>query len=182
MRFMKLLHDAVRFAAKQHRGQERDGPVPLPYITHPLDVMNRLRYAGRVEDEAILAAAALHDLVEECDVTFDDLEERFGERVAGLVRELTRREPTDRETAGMSDEQIADLRSQWLLDEIARQSPDAQQVKLADRLSNLTAALATRTGEKRERYVRQSERILGIIPRDVNPHLWDELERLVASA
>jgi (p)ppGpp synthase/HD superfamily hydrolase len=173
------LQRAVRWAAKLHRGQDRDGPAALPYITHPIDVMNLLRYVAKVEDEAILAAAALHDVVEECGVSFEEIERRFGPKVAGLVKELTRREPSEQEVSGLDEEGIANLRSRILLEEIGRQSPEAQRVKLADRLSNLRGAYATRTGAKLNRYVEQSRAILKIIPRKVSPPLWDEIRALL---
>lgn len=176
---LSLLQDAVRFAAKAHRGQDRDGSAALPYITHPIDVMNRLRYDAGVEDEEILAVGALHDVVEECEVEFEELADRFGERVSGLVRELTRSEPTAAETAHLSEEEIVELRSQMLLADIAKMSPEAQLVKLADRASNLNASLKTRSGEKRARYTRQSYLILETIPREVSPALWDGIQEML---
>lgn len=173
------LQRAVRWAAKLHRGQDREGTSPLPYITHPIDVMNRLRYLAQEEDEEILCAAALHDVVEECGTPFAEIEERFGARVAGLVKELTRQEPTEEETAGLAEDQVAALRSRMLLDEIAEMSADAQRVKLADRLSNLSSYLVTRRGEKLARYVRQSYMMLEIVPREVSPALWDGIQEVL---
>lgn len=156
--------------------------MPLPYITHPMEVVARLRYGGAVVDEDVLAAAILHDIVEECGVSLSELKERFGPRVAALVGELTRTEPSHEETAGLAPGEVAGLRSATLLQEIGRQSADAQSIKLADRLSNLCAALATRSGERRARYIQQSRRILEIVSRDVNPALWDELDAMVKRA
>lgn len=179
---LSILQDAVRFAAKHHRGQDRDGDAALPYITHPIDVMNRLRYQAGVEDLEILAAAALHDVIEECGVALDEIESRFGPRVAGLVGELTRSEPTPEEIAGLEPEAVIEFRSRMLLEDIAKMSPDAQIVKLADRGSNLYASLSTRSGEKRARYVRQSYLILETVPREVSPPLWDAIQTLLAQA
>ena len=174
------LQRAVRWAAKQHKGQDRDGPTPLPYITHPVDVMNALRYRAKNEDEDILAAAALHDVIEECGVPLSTIEEKFGKRTAKLVSEMTRREPSDEKTAKMTEGQIAELRNKMLLEDIAKMGHDAWLIKLADRLSNLQGALATRTGEKLDRYIRQSEEILLIIPRSVSPPLWDGIKELLS--
>jgi len=179
---LTLLQEAVRFAAKHHRSQDRDGSAALPYITHPIDVMNRLRYVAGVEDLEILAAAALHDVIEECGVAPEEIEDRFGARVAGLVSELTRSEPTVEETSGLDPEAIVELRSRMLLEDIARMSPDAQIVKLADRGSNLYASLRTRSGEKRTRYIRQSYLILETIPREVSPPLWDAIQQMLLGA
>ena len=177
-----VLHKAIKWAEKLHRGQDRDGPSPLPYLTHPVDVACKLRYLGRVEDATDLCAALLHDVVEECGVAPAKIAKRFGAEVEGLVRELTRTEPTQGEAAGLTPEQLWEVRSRMLLDDIRRMSARAQRIKLADRLSNLEAALATRSGEKLARYVRQSYLILEAIPRDVSPPLWDAIRSLLEGA
>ncbi|MCX7799659.1 MAG: HD domain-containing protein [Fimbriimonadales bacterium] len=174
-----VLHRAAKWAEKLHRGQERDGPAPLPYVTHPMDVACKLRYLGGVEDPVDLCAALLHDVTEECGVGLAKVGKKFGEEVASLVRELTRTEPDEERRAGLSPEELWELRSSLLLDDIRRMSPRAQRIKLADRLSNLECALATRSGEKRERYVRQSYLILEAIPRETCPPLWDAVRRLL---
>lgn len=169
---MHDLQKAIEFAAAAHRGQWREGDPPLPYITHPIDVLAKLRYVGEVKDPAMLCAAVLHDLVEETDVTLAQIAELFGEDVADLVRQLTRQEPTAEETAGMTKAEIWKLRSCMLLEEIrTQQDPRAQAVKLADRLANLEEAYRTKKGEKLDRYVAQSKEILKIVPPEVNPKL-----------
>ena len=109
----------------------------------------------------------------------DELAVRFGSRVAGLVGELTRSEPTAEEIASLSEAEVVELRSRMLLADIAKMSPEAQLVKLADRASNLNASLKTRSGEKRARYVRQSYLILETIPREVSPVLWDGIQEML---
>jgi (p)ppGpp synthase/HD superfamily hydrolase len=172
---------AIRWAAKRHEGQERDGEYALPYITHPIEVLVNLRYVGGVTDEDLLCGAILHDTIEESGVDPDDIEEKFGRRVRDLVVELTRREPTAEEIEGMSSEEIWQLRADMLLEEIGRMSPAAQRVKLADRLSNLREGIRTKWGEKLVRYLGHSALILETIPREVNPPLWDAIRELLAS-
>jgi 5'-deoxynucleotidase YfbR-like HD superfamily hydrolase len=96
-----------------------------------------------------------------------------------LVRELTRSEPSPEEIAGMSKDEIAELRSRTLLDEIKQMGPEAQLVKLADRLSNLTSYVVTRKGKKLDRYLKQSKEVLKIIPRKKAPAIWDEIDGLL---
>lgn len=175
-----LLEAAVEFACAAHRGQLRDGESPLPYITHPMDVLNKVRYIGRIEDEAILSAAALHDVVEESEVTGDEIRERFGSRIADLVRELTRTEPHPSELEGLSKPQIWQKRSAMLLADIAEMSPEAMIVKLADRLSNLEGAYATKKGDKLNRYLDQTFEILRIIPQRINPPLWEAIQAMLS--
>ena len=76
-----LFESAVQFAMVAHRGQKRkDGTV---YILHPMEVATIV--GTLTNDEAVLAAAVLHDTVEDTDVTADDLLRTFGPRVAALV-------------------------------------------------------------------------------------------------
>lgn len=151
----------------------------MPYVFHPVEVMLRLRQTGGVTDEAMLVAALLHDVVEETGTTLDEIKERFGEDVAQLVSELTRREPDPTETAGLDRDALWRLRADMLIEDVARMSPRAMAVKLCDRISNLEEAGRTRRGKKLERYVWQSERFLETIPRRVHPALWDELKATV---
>ncbi|MCG9895498.1 MAG: HD domain-containing protein [Fimbriimonadaceae bacterium] len=179
---MTLLHRATLFAAEAHPGQDRDGEAALPYLHHPLEVARNLRWVAGVTDPEMLAAALLHDVVEETGRTLEELEDRFGTRVAGLVRELTRTEPSAEQTEGLSRDEVRELRSRMLLEEIARMSPEAQIIKLCDRLSNLEEAGWTRSEKRYRRYVKQSRRFLEIIPRTVNPPAWDRLRQEIAAA
>ena len=119
-----MLNDAVRFAAEAHEGQTRKGSG-LPYIVHPLEVMQILLRHG-VEDEETLVAAVLHDAVEDTKVTIADVRERYGERVASIVAAVTK--PAD----ATKEEQ------KRVAKELLRDGPPAARVvKMADRLSNL---------------------------------------------
>lgn len=171
----KRLDKAIQLAAKWHAGEERDGEHPLPYITHPMEVLVNLRYVGGVTDEDLLCAAALHDVIEETDATPEEIEAAVGPRVRDLVRELTRQEPGKREIQGLTKEEIWQLRADMLLQEIAKMSPDAQRVKLADRLSNVREGKRTKLGDKLVRYLAHTHLILQTVPREVNPALWDAI-------
>jgi (p)ppGpp synthase/HD superfamily hydrolase len=172
----KRLDKAIQLAAKWHAGEERDGENPLPYITHPMEVLVNLRYVGGVTDEDMLCAAALHDVLEESDATPEEIAAAVGARVRDLVQELTRREPTKKETAGLTKEEVWQLRADMLLTEIARMSHAAQAVKLADRLSNVREGKRTKLGQKLERYLAHTYLILETVPREVNPALWDAIQ------
>lgn len=77
---------AIIFATESHSGQMRKDGV-TPYIVHPLGVAESVRRHGGTEAQYI--AALLHDTVEDCEVTLDDIRARFGLEVADLVSELT---------------------------------------------------------------------------------------------
>ena len=169
------LQDAVLWAAELHAGQWREGEGSLPYITHPIEVLTLLRFTGDVTDDDLLCVAALHDVIEETGMTLKDVKKRFGDRVASLLGEVTREEPTAERVSGMTKDEIWALRSGLLLAEISKMSPDAQKVKLADRLSNVCGAFQSKKGKKLRRYLEQTEEILKIIKREVNPGLWDAI-------
>lgn len=179
---MKKLAKAIKFAQKAHKHQWRDGEPALPYITHPVDVVNKLAYVGRVVDEELLCVGALHDLLEETDIELGTIEEKFGSRIASLVKELTREEPSEKLSQTLSEEARYELRNKLLLADVKKMGSEAQVVKLADRLSNLAAAEVTREGLKLERYRTQSREILMLIPRERNGSLWDAIDRILQSS
>lgn len=81
--------EANAFAFKAHDGQLRNGVLKLPYITHPLEVANILAANGFADDYNVLAAALLHDVLEDTDVTPEELDEKFGATVFDLVLQVT---------------------------------------------------------------------------------------------
>ncbi len=117
---MGLINEATAFAAHKHIRQFRRNGL-TPFVAHPVSVMNRLIRHG-VRDREVLAAAVLHDTLEDTDTTFEELETKFGPRVAELVDELTR-EP------GESKDDYMRL--------FEYTSPDACIIKLSDRIDNL---------------------------------------------
>jgi guanosine-3',5'-bis(diphosphate) 3'-pyrophosphohydrolase len=124
-----LVVRAAEFAANQHRMQRRkDGETP--YINHPLGLMRVLADEGGVRDPELLAAAALHDVVEDCGVSVETLETHFGARVAGIVAEVT------------DDKKLAKAeRKRRQVEKAPHLSHEARLLKLADKISNLTDIL-----------------------------------------
>lgn len=80
------LHEAIIFAAKAHKGQVRKG-TDIDYLTHPMEVLQILTQMGA--DDELLIAGVLHDVVEDTDVTIDEIREKFGHGVAVLVEQHT---------------------------------------------------------------------------------------------
>ncbi len=86
--FSRLLR-AVVFAARAHRNQWRkDGQTP--YVSHVFRVCLTVRQVFGVDDDDVLAAALLHDTIEDTNTDFDDIETHFGPQIAGWVRALTK--------------------------------------------------------------------------------------------
>lgn len=178
---MTRLHAALLYAVELHAGQDREGDSPLPYLHHPLDVCHKARWLCGCQDEDVLCATLLHDALEECACTLADLDQRFGPRTAGLVGELTRREPSKSETRGLGKEEVWRLRTTLLLEEIRAMSPPAQMIKLCDRLSNLGEAEQTRSGLRLHRYIVQSRLVLRACSPASAPPAWDALDARVAA-
>ena len=122
----RLLIDALAFAADKHRTQRRKDPEASPYINHPIALARVLSVEGRVRDVKVLAAAVLHDTLEDTKTTYEELHERFGPAIAGIVREVT-----DDKTLLPAE------RKRLQIEHAGELSHRARLVKLADKISNL---------------------------------------------
>ena len=122
-----LLDRAILFAVQAHAGTPRRGKG-FPYVVHPMEAM--VIAATMTDDQEILAAAALHDVVEDTEVTLDELRARFGERVAGLV---------DTESDRFGEGLDWRTRKEEALKRLREASRDGKIVALGDKLSNMRA-------------------------------------------
>lgn len=126
-----LLDRAIIFAVQAHHNTERRGKG-FPYIVHPMEAVEIV--STITADQELLAAAALHDTIEDTDVTVEQLREAFGDRVAELVHA-----ESDQFTEGVSEEDSWHDRKQAAIDRLAAASHDAKIVALGDKLSNMRA-------------------------------------------
>ena len=126
-----LLDRAIVFAVKAHHNTERRGKG-FPYIVHPLEAVEIV--ATITPDQELLAAAALHDTIEDTDVTVEDIRREFGDRIAELVHA-----ESDQFTEGVSEEDSWHDRKQAAIDRLATAPYDAKIVALGDKLSNMRA-------------------------------------------
>ena len=126
-----VLDRAIIFAVKAHSGTERRGKG-YPYIVHPLEAVEIV--ATMTKDQELLAAAALHDTVEDTDVTVEQIREEFGDRVAELVAS-----ESDEMPVGVSEEDSWHDRKQAAIDRLSKASREAKMVALGDKLSNMRA-------------------------------------------
>lgn len=126
-----LLDRAILFAVKAHHDTERRGKG-FPYIIHPMEAVEIV--ATITPDQELLAAAALHDTIEDTDVTVEQIREAFGERIANLVHD-----ESDQFTEGVSEEDSWHDRKQEAIDRLAAASHDAKIVAIGDKLSNMRA-------------------------------------------
>ena len=129
----ELLGKAWRLAEKRHDGQRRKNNVP--YITHPLAVAHFLADL-RLENE-IIAAALLHDVLEDTPTSLAELEDLVGSDVAGLVQAVTNLDGPLQGYETMQKEDV-DVLSDVHLVEAITNNPQALYVKVGDRVHNLS--------------------------------------------
>jgi len=152
---LELVKNAELFAKEKHSGIIRN-VRKTPYSKHLEDVVNRLKSLG-VIDEEILCSGWLHDSIEDTDVSFDDLYERFGSKVAVLVSDLTKDMSLPKKK-----------REQAYVKQLTESSSDAKLIKLCDisaNLSDLKNYDASKS--KKLRLVKQKRRYLFVIKNDL---------------
>jgi len=153
---VSLIDTAIAFAAQAHAGQVRKY-TNLPYITHPIEVMTILHDHG-VRDEAMLCAAVLHDVVEDCPVPLSAIRRRFGDDVADLVDGLTDKYPAG--TGGNRAERKLRERQR-----IAAMCMRTQTVKYADLISN-TSSIAVHDPDFARVYLREKRAMMDLMMQD----------------
>ena len=126
-----LLDKAIIFAVNAHHNTERRGKR-FPYIVHPLEAVAIV--ATITNDQQLLAAAALHDTIEDTSVTAEDIRQQFGERIAHIVTQ-----ETDNIIPNLSEEQSWHQRKQAAITRLTNASLETKIVALADKLSNIRA-------------------------------------------
>jgi (p)ppGpp synthase/HD superfamily hydrolase len=124
--------NAAHFAAVRHSGQRRKGAAAEPYVNHLLEVAELVAGALTQPDPNVVIAALLHDTVEDVGVTREELIETFGEDVANLVLEVTDDKSLPKQE-----------RKRLQIVNAPKKSVRAQLIKLADKISNLRAILAS---------------------------------------
>ncbi|MEF9940084.1 MAG: HD domain-containing protein [Clostridium sp.] len=118
-----MIKEATAFAEQVHYGAVRKG-TPIPYITHPLEAA--IIVTMMTGDEELIAAALLHDSIEDAGVTYAEIKQRFGTRVADLVQE----ESEDKSKSWIE-------RKSATIEHLQYAGRDAKILALADKLSNI---------------------------------------------
>jgi (p)ppGpp synthase/HD superfamily hydrolase len=133
--FPQRFQEALLYAATHHAGQLRKG-TGVPYITHPLIVSETLAYHYPGRHDLILAGV-LHDVIEDTESTFAEVEAQFGTGVARLVAAVTK--PDDH--SDLPTERVAKWRfqRQAMIDALKDEHEDVFRLKAADSLANLRA-------------------------------------------
>ncbi len=129
----ELVDKAIKFAVDAHANTERRGKG-FPYVIHVLEAMEIV--ATITNDPELLAAAALHDTVEDTDVTVEQVRAEFGERIARLVDA-----ETTEMVSGLTESESWRMRRESSLKRLASSSRDAKIVAMGDKLSNMRAIM-----------------------------------------
>ena len=119
----QMIQKAAVFAAKAHEGMMRKGSR-IPYIYHPMEVA--LIVAQMTDDPEVIAAAYLHDVLEDTSVTPEELEQTFGGRILSLVQE----ESEDKERTWRE-------RKASTIEHLKQASREVKLLTLGDKLSNM---------------------------------------------
>lgn len=127
---MELVSEAIVFAVKAHDGMRRK-KSDVPYILHPLEAA--VIVSTMTDNPTVIAAAVLHDVVEDTDITIDEIEDKFGKRVRELAESETenkRREIPANETWRIRKEESL---------EVLKNTDDIEvlMVWLGDKLANI---------------------------------------------
>ena len=129
---MELVSEAIAFAVKAHDGMRRK-KSDAPYILHPMEAA--VIVGTMTDDQNLIAAAALHDVVEDTNITINEIEVRFGSR----VRELVESETEDKR-ADLPPESTWRIRKEESLSVLKNTNDIAVlMVWLGDKLANMRA-------------------------------------------
>ena len=155
---MELVSEAIAFAVKAHDGMRRK-KSNAPYILHPMEAA--VIVGTMTDDQNLIAAAALHDVVEDADITIDKIEEKFGRR----VRELVESETEDKR-ADLPPESTWRIRKEESL-EVLKNTNDigVLMVWLGDKLANMRSIYRDFKIEGEEMWQRFNQK-------DVNEQAW----------
>lgn len=180
---LTLLDHAIIFATKAHSGTTRKG-TNVPYIVHPIEAAAIV--SSMTDDEEVIAAAVLHDVIEDTEATREDLLARFGRRITDLVMDESedkrRNFPAELTWKTRKQETITFLET--------RADTDAKMLALADKLANLRAIYRDQCiiGDKVwERFNEKDKNMHAWMYRSIakaleelrNHPMWQEYNRLV---
>ena len=174
---LRLVSEAADLAARRHTGQQRKGRGNEPYVNHLAEVADLLSIATDGTDAELVAAGWLHDTIEDTETTREELAQKFGERVAALVVEVT--DDMSLPKNERRQKQIVDA---------PKKSPGAKLIKIADKISNIRARIVAQPNPAERDdladYVAWAEKVVAGC-RGVNAVLdrtFDETVKLARSA
>ena len=157
-RDIETLTKAYRWGAMKHDGQLRKNSG-LPYFIHPVRVARNLK----AEDDEMIIAGLLHDVLEDTNGTYDEIREQFGYRVAELVKGMTK------------TEEISMFQA---MDSVINEFPEVVTIKVSDRIDNLTDKFESMPESTKERYRTETPEIIAYAEKNNKLNLVKELKNL----
>ena len=165
-----IILQALVFAAHKHRDHRRKDPDHSPYINHLIDVADLLYRVGGVRDTNLLAAAVLHDAIEDTHTSPEEIRTAFGQPVLDLVLEVT-----DDKSLPKAE------RKRLQVEHAPNRSLPAKQLKLADKISNVRDILSNPPpdwpAERCQEYLDWARQVVDGV-RGANPALEAEFDSL----
>ena len=166
-----LILKAAQFAAEKHRDQRRKDKHASPYIIHPISVALEIAQIGGVDDPEILAAALLHDTLEDTDTKPEKLEAKFGKKVCEYVLDVT-----DDKTLPK------DERKRRQIEHAKKISKGAALIKLGDKISNVTDVINSPPEDwdinRRKEYLDWAEKVIDNCPK-VNDKMENKFQEII---
>lgn len=158
---------ALSFAKEKHKGQERD-EVGVPYIIHPIRVALILTTELNIKDPDVIAAALLHDSLEDTDTSLKKIKESFGSEVARIVKGATRPRSRDETPEEKKKNKLKKI------EEIKVKDKKIRLVVLSDKLDNARShpylPKDSETAKKIPRWTREFKLLIPIAEK-TNPKL-----------
>ncbi len=169
----KAYATAYQFAAEAHKGQLLPGS-DLPYIVHvtlvAMEIMASLQFERQHDGELAIQCALLHDVIEDTAVTYEQVAETFGKRVADGVLALSKNKCLEK-TAQMEDSLLR----------IRQQMPEIRMVKLADRIINLQPPFPSHWNKEKIFRYRQKAITIYKALKDASPYLSLRLRMMISA-
>jgi (p)ppGpp synthase/HD superfamily hydrolase len=166
---MALVLRAAQFAAQRHSNQRRKGPDQEPYVNHVIEVAHILAASAQSDDAVLLAAAFLHDTIEDTETTQQELVTVFGAEVALVVAEVT--DDKALEAAERKRLQVKNIRSK---------SRRAQLLSIADKTANIGSLVRSPpnfwSNQRTLEYLEWAERVVTQV-QTLDPYLDREFKR-----
>lgn len=160
---MNIIDKALEFATNAHKGQFRKSEKEIEYIEHPKRVVELLKLVG-VTDLDTLVGAYNHDVIEDSNITFEQLEKEFGTKIATIVQECS-------DDKSLSKEE----RKLLQISHVKNISNEARLVKLADKIANLGDIVVNPPKDwdlkRKKEYFDWSKEVIDSGLRNVNPIL-----------
>lgn len=168
---------ALNHASHAHDGQQRDDGVP--YIIHPIRTAIFLIEQGETDVDLIIAAL-LHDVVEDCDDTIEDIRRMYTDRVARLVQDATRERPVQ-ETEAMKRE-AKPRKFRWYIHDA---SQDSCKIKSADVIDNMRCWQfipdGNSTRDKFPRWCNEADTFYTDLTKKAGPEYYEQFRQLAVS-